>query len=506
MDEKIDTAEKKVLVEIVKLTQKREMKGSKGDWKEFLRIYDKKFGSSLSDPAKRAPDALAAFLKTFSQEDDLKFFAKIMQCHSNRGIVEQFKTKSPDSETPEQRLVHTTLEHPLYPLDYSFGSNNEDWVVVNLKKKSKLTSSTAMLAVDCEMVLCSDGTEALVKVCVVDHNLEVKLNELVNPLKTVADYRTEITGVTAADLDGVTCSLADVQKSMKKLLSGRTILVGHSLHNDLRALKMNHVRVIDTSYIFQFSDGPTRRRPSLNNLCKSVLGFEVRKKGASHNCLDDACAAMKLVLAKIEHGVDNVIPLVQEPVAETEMTKLLIHMIPTGVHSEELHEVLPGNFTIELKPPKKDKYSAFAIFKTSKEAHEAYENVKGIQEKDTFGRPQKLVAFQLRTGMTANLYVRKMAQEEPNDQMSSKKRALVVEETYTDYKKAKKDPKLEEDATTDSNHRGNHLKEIDTLSEQLKQKDSEIESLTQQLKQKDFEISVLNKMISSFKEGKRKKR
>ena len=30
-----------------------------------------------------------------------------------------------------------------------------------------------MVAVDCEMVRCEDGSEALVKVCVVDHNLEV---------------------------------------------------------------------------------------------------------------------------------------------------------------------------------------------------------------------------------------------------------------------------------------------------------------------------------------------
>jgi RNA exonuclease 1 len=46
-----------------------------------------------------------------------------------------------------------------------------------------------------------------------------------------------------------------------------------------------------------------------------VFGYEVRRKGAPHNCLDDACAAMKLVLAKIEHGVDNVIPLVPEDVS-----------------------------------------------------------------------------------------------------------------------------------------------------------------------------------------------
>ena len=32
-----------------------------------------------------------------------------------------------------------------------------------------------------------------------------------NPNKEVADYRTEITGVSAADLFGVTCTLADIQ-------------------------------------------------------------------------------------------------------------------------------------------------------------------------------------------------------------------------------------------------------------------------------------------------------
>lgn len=44
---------------------------------------------------------------------------------------------------------------------------------------------------------------------------------------------------------------------------------------------------------------------------QSVLGYEVRKPGAAHNCLDDACAAMKLVLAKLDHGD---IRLVQEDV------------------------------------------------------------------------------------------------------------------------------------------------------------------------------------------------
>lgn len=52
-------------------------------------------------------------------------------------------------------------------------------------------------------------------------------------------------------------------------------------------------------------------------LWQAVLGCGVREKGAPHNCLDDACAAMNLVLAKIKHGVDREFPisLAQEPVS-----------------------------------------------------------------------------------------------------------------------------------------------------------------------------------------------
>lgn len=48
---------------------------------------------------------------------------------------------------------------------------------------------------------------------------------------------------------------------------------------------------------------------------QAVLGYELRQKGAPHNCINDATAAMKLVLAKIERGVDNDIPLKQEDVS-----------------------------------------------------------------------------------------------------------------------------------------------------------------------------------------------
>lgn len=49
-------------------------------------------------------------------------------------------------------------------------------MVIKPKKKSKGTESADMIAVDCEMVLCEDGTEALVKICVVDRNLKVSIS------------------------------------------------------------------------------------------------------------------------------------------------------------------------------------------------------------------------------------------------------------------------------------------------------------------------------------------
>ena len=47
---------------------------------------------------------------------------------------------------------------------------------------------------------------------------------------------------------------------------------------------------------------------------QSVLGYDLRQEGAPHNCLDDARAAMKLVLAKLESKVDDVITEADENV------------------------------------------------------------------------------------------------------------------------------------------------------------------------------------------------
>ncbi|KAM0846012.1 hypothetical protein ACQ4PT_055971 [Festuca glaucescens] len=402
MGERLAGAEKEVLVEIVRFTQKNGLKGTEGGWKDFLALNDKKYGVSVSDPKKRAKDVLLAFLVTFSK-DFQKYFSKLVRRHAERRAIEQYMNEFSGKISPEQ-----------------------GWKIVRIGKLANSMNSGAMLAIDCEMVLCNDGTEAVVRVCVVDSKLEVKLDKLVNPLKAVADYRTNITGVSKKDLEGVKFPLVDVQKSLKKLLAKGKILVGHSLYRDLYVLKFDYSRVIDTAYIFQYANLPTTASASLNSLCKSVCGYTLREEGKPHDCLKDAEAAMNLVTAKLKHGFNDPIEIAENSVPESDQMKLLAHRIPVYLPSQELLKILSGNPSIEEKIDSRIRgefYSTCILFKDIDEAEKAFDELDGQETKDTSGRLQKSVLLKRDNGDVAGFFVRKMVySSRPNNTDVSKKR------------------------------------------------------------------------------------
>ncbi|XP_072981085.1 small RNA degrading nuclease 1-like [Typha angustifolia] len=473
MGKLITNAEKEVLVEIVRFTQKQRLEGAEGGWKDFLTCHDKKFGAGLSDPVKRSRDILIAFLKTFPQ-DVRKYFDKMVRRHNDRNAIEQYIKEFPDLESPEQRLVHLTMEHPHYIQYYSFPSHNEGWKVMPLGKISEAMNTKAMVSVDCEMVLCQDGTEAVVRICIVDRDLEVKLDKLVNPNKAVSDYRTHITGVSAKDLEGVTCSLADVQKSLRKLLSNGTILIGHSLFNDLLALKFDHLRVIDTSYIFKYKDLPPGASPSLNNLCKSVLGFSVREEGEPHNCLNDAHAAMKLVLAKLEQGFDDPIEVARN-VPKSDLAKLLLHKIPVDVSCQELLNIFPEESNVDIKADirvRGERYSTFVVFKNAMAAEEAFRVLDGKESQDSTGRPQKQVFLKLCSGRTTSFYIRKMAADIPLKESSKKRSAQAINNGSEVQQAHDGADNMKRQKTC--LHPCDHVKEIEKLKQELRQREDEI--------------------------------
>ena len=167
-------------------------------------------------------------------------------------------------------------------------------------------SSFPMFAVDCEMVRTVDGLE-LARVSIVDESLECVYDTLVKPPNPVLDYVTKYSGIDAAMMKDVTTMLEEVHEQLKTILPSRCILTGHSLENDLIALKLFHPYVIDTSCLFT-PNATYMMKPSLKMLSKKLLSKEIQSDSAGHSSIEDATACMQLIQKKLREGRNLTIP------------------------------------------------------------------------------------------------------------------------------------------------------------------------------------------------------
>ena len=94
------------------------------------------------------------------------------------------------------------------------------------------------------MVYTTEGSE-LTRIAVISSDGKMVYETFVKPNNKILDYNTRFSGITEEDLLNVKTTLKDVQSFLLDLLSSKSILIGHGLDGDLRALRVN-----PTSFVF----------------------------------------------------------------------------------------------------------------------------------------------------------------------------------------------------------------------------------------------------------------
>ncbi|KAL5334507.1 ribonuclease H-like domain-containing protein [Aspergillus crustosus] len=247
----------------------------------------------------------------------------------------------------EQDVVFAKLQAHIHEDEYQgkmpYATTNEP--ATPLPTPDPTTPKRRIVALDCEMVVPGwDEPDHLAQVCAVDVLTgDILLDILVQPPSEdpdseIFDYRTQYSGLSKqlyhhyTQHGLVVQGIEGAQRTLFNFVDSNTILAGHALHNDLRALGIKHDRILDTQVLarkaVQAAGEPGyTRRWGLVKLVEEMLGREIRmENNGQHDCLEDVLAPREVLLwmARDEEGVVGCAEREVQVVRETALARPFI--------------------------------------------------------------------------------------------------------------------------------------------------------------------------------------
>ena len=148
-------------------------------------------------------------------------------------------------------------------------------------------------------------------------------------------------------MQNVRFTLRHAQAAIMNLCCSETVIVGHALHNDLMAMRVNHLNVVDTACLYSVSDH-AHQTPALREIAET-LGLSMNVK---HDSVVDARVALQAAAhAKRELGSDGrgELPQIQRTAtsAADADSELLVHRIPAGITAAQISELIMRETSIQ---------------------------------------------------------------------------------------------------------------------------------------------------------------
>ncbi|WFD06314.1 RNA exonuclease 3 [Malassezia vespertilionis] len=178
---------------------------------------------------------------------------------------------------------------------------------VTTKELAEQVGSTGALdvaALDCEMSYTTQGLR-VTRITLVDEAGEVVFDEMVRcsaPIE-ILDLNTQFSGIHAEEYEAkAVLSLQEARSLLAQYIGPNTILIGHGLENDLRAIRLVHTNIVDTVQLFPHPRGLPYRM-ALRDLVSKHLGKIIQAGGAQvgHSSAEDAQMTLELVRWRWKH-------------------------------------------------------------------------------------------------------------------------------------------------------------------------------------------------------------